>query len=33
VDFSLVLASRGYSLAGVCGFFTVVASLAVEHGR
>ena len=26
VDFSLVLASRGYSLVGVCGFFTVVAS-------
>ena len=30
--FSLVSASRGYSLAAVLGFLTAVASLVVEHG-
>ena len=28
---SLVVASRGYSLAAVCGLLVVVASLVVEH--
>ena len=29
---SLVVVSRGYSLVGMCGLLTAVASLAVEHG-
>ena len=29
--FSLVVASRGYSLTAVCGLLTVVTSLVVEH--
>ena len=32
VGFSLVAASRGYSLVAVCGLLIVVASLIVEHG-
>ena len=31
VDFSLVVTSRGYSLAVVCGLLTAVASLVAEH--
>ena len=31
VGFSLVAASRGYSLVAVCGLLIVVASLIVEH--
>ena len=30
--FSLVAASRGYSLVAVCGLLIVLASLVVEHG-
>ena len=32
VGFSLVAESRGYSVVELCGLFTVVAFLVVEHG-
>ena len=32
MSFSLVAASRGYSLAVVCRLLTAVASLVAEHG-
>ena len=31
-SFSLVAESRGYSVVELCGLFTVVAFLVVEHG-
>ena len=29
---STIVASRGYTLAGVCGLLTATASLVMEHG-